>query len=121
MRERLIELLEEARIEALNTMGGLTQSWGERSVDYLLENGVVVLPCWIDDPVFVIPTKENGRKEITPMACLGFYIGEPCNTANCFDEKNKLYQPSFDMFGKSVFLRREEAEKALKERNNATP
>lgn len=88
-------------------------------MDYLLTNNVVVLPCNIGDTVFVIPTKENSRKEITPMICLGFMIGEPCNTANCFDEKNKLYQPSFDMFGKSVFSAKEEAEAAFEKRLNA--
>ncbi len=116
MREKLIELL----IDGHSNSEKSPHYYGEpmsidyqRFADYLLANGIVALPCGIDDPVFVIPTKENGRKEITPMACLGFVIGEPCNVANCFDEKNKLYQPSFDAFGKTVFLTHEEAEAAL--------
>lgn len=110
MRDRLLELLKDAYCEYLIDS---TSNERERIADYLLSNGVVVLPCEIDAPVFVIPTKENGRKEITPMACLGFVISESGNVANCFDEKNKLYQPSFDAFGKTVFLTYKEAEEAL--------
>lgn len=121
MREKLIKLLREAdeicdsqnKCESCVGYGKGNDCERCLEADYLLKNGVVVLPCGIDDPVFVIPTKENSRKEITPMACLGFVIGEPCNVANCFDEKNKLYQPSFDAFGKTVFLTHEEAETAL--------
>lgn len=47
------------------------------------------------------------------MTCLGFLISKSGNVTYCFDEKNRLYQPSFDMFGESVFLTREEAEAAL--------
>lgn len=66
---------------------GATECAYFRDKDRLLE-----LACMVGDPVFVIPTKENGRKEITPMTCLGFYIDKPCNTANCVDEKNKSGQ-----------------------------
>lgn len=111
MRERLIELLKDAYYEYLIDS---TENERARIADYLLKNGVVVLPCGIDDSVFVIPTKENCRKEITPMACLGFVIGNSGSVANCFGEKNKLYQPSFDAFGTTVFLTYEEAEAALK-------
>lgn len=59
------------------------------------------------------PTKENGLLEIAEMRCISFSLGEPNNTANLSNDKNKLYQPSFDEFGKTVFLTREEAEKAF--------
>lgn len=128
MREKLIELIREAdkicdsqkRCEGCVGFGNGNDCVGYLEADYLFKNGVVVLPCKIDDKVFVIPTEENGRKEITLMTCLGFMIGKPCNTANCVDEKNKLYQPSFDKFGKTVFLTKKEAETAL-EAHNATP
>lgn len=112
MREKLIKLLREAdkicdsQNKCENCVGYGKGNDCERCLeaDYMLKNGVVALPCEIDAPVFIIPTKENGRKEITPMACLGFVISESGNVANCFDEKNKLYQPSFDAFGKTVFF-----------------
>lgn len=105
-RERLIELLNV-------DMSGSNGAWDEELAEYLLDNGVVVLPCKLDDTVFVIPTKENNRTEVTPMRCLGFNLGKPYCTASCFDEKNKLYQPSFEQFGKTVFLTEAQAKKAL--------
>lgn len=47
------------------------------------------------------------------MRCIGFSLGEPNDTVNLVNDKNKLYQPSFDKFGKTVFLTKEEAEKTL--------
>lgn len=119
-RERLVELLKNAKKYATSTMAHLNIdeaidiSYDDLQADYLLENGVVVLPCRLGDKVFVVPTVENKRTEITPMECLGFSISRPCNVVCCFDDKNKLYQPSFEKFGKTVFLTREEAEQALK-------
>lgn len=115
MRERLIELIANA-----DNAYNVPMNKSEFVADFLLANGVVALPCEIDDTVFVIPTKENGRKEITLMACLGFVISTSGNVTNCFDKKNKLYQSSFDAFGKTVFLTHKEAEAAL-EASNATP
>lgn len=44
-RERLIELLEQARNEARGTIGSMNKGFGEWYADYLLANGVVILPC----------------------------------------------------------------------------
>jgi hypothetical protein len=109
MRERLIKLLEEAdEYPAYQSYEGFA--------DYLLNNGVVVLPCPIDTHIYVVPTQENGLTEITEMVVRGFAIGRPRNVANCFRTRgtSALFQPSFEQFGKTVFLTREEAEKALK-------
>lgn len=74
-------------------------------------------PCKLNEHVFIIPTNENHFEEITEMKVIGFAIGEPCNVANCFRIKgtSALFQPSFDEFGKTVFLTREAAERALEE------
>lgn len=89
-REKLIELIIDGHAKSEE----LPHYYGEpmrvnypQFADYLLANGVVVLPCKSGNTVYVIPTKENQRKEITPMKCLGFAIGEPNNTANLFDKK----------------------------------
>lgn len=110
MREKLIELLIDLDMLSCDKMRRCDI---ERHADYLLENSVVVLPCKAEDAIFVIPTKENKLTEITEMRCLGFSLGEPNDTVNLSTDKNKLYQPSFDKFGKTVFLTKEEAEKVL--------
>lgn len=124
MREKLIELI--SRYDFDSTQCNLCNRADEECLkcgseclaDYLLQNGVVVLPCKVGDTVFVIPTKENCLLEIAEMRCIGFSLGEPNNTANLANDKNKLYQPSFDEFGKTVFISKEEAEKALERRKN---
>ena len=70
------------------------------------EDGFVVqLPCNVKETVFVIPTKENGLKEITEMVCLGYSIGAPGNTVTLFSKNRlnksvpKMYQPSVASFG----------------------
>lgn len=78
----------------------------------------VELPCKFLQKCFVIPTSENKLPDITEMECIGFALSNGSYNANLITDKNKLYQPCFGAFGKTVFLRREEAEKALKEREN---
>ncbi|MEE1011199.1 MAG: hypothetical protein U0L11_04080 [Acutalibacteraceae bacterium] len=76
----------------------------------------IELPCKFLQKCFVIPTIENRLNEITEMKCIGFAVSNDSHNANLITDKNKLYQPCFGAFGKTVFLTRKEAEKALKER-----
>ena len=84
--------------------------------DYLLEHGVIVPPCKFLSKCYVLPTRNNNLSDITETKCLGFILSQDSYNANLVTEKNKLYQPCFGAFGETVFLTREEAEKALKER-----
>ncbi len=52
-RERLIELLLEVDY-ALDKDGRGARDSAEYIADYLLENGVIVLPCKVGDTVYVI-------------------------------------------------------------------
>ena len=106
MRERLIKLIESARYWGSGTSAEIA--------DHLLANGVIVLPCEFLKRVFVIPTIENGLSDITEMKCIGFTQSFDSYVANLTTDKNKIYQPCFGKFGKTVFLTKEEAEQALK-------
>lgn len=79
-------------------------------------NRFVELPCEFLRKCFVIPTAENKLSDITEMECIGFALSNGNYNANLITDKNKLYQPCFGTFGKTVFLTREVAEQALKER-----
>lgn len=116
MRDRLIDEIVSADI----SLFGTDKPYPEVCADHLIAKGVILPPCKLHDKVFVIPTKENGLDVITEMKVLGFSISDPENVANCFRIRrtSALFQPSFDQFGKTVFLTREEAEKALKESKN---
>lgn len=96
MRDRLIELIKQAKKQTKNANCDI-----ERNMifaDYLLENGVIVLPqtvYWYD---------------------MGGNLKEATVKNKFFAElKNGFeYDVSYDEIGKTVFLTREEAEQALK-------
>ena len=46
------------------------------------------------------------------MKCIGFSLSHDLYNANLITEKNKLFQPSFGEFGKTVFLSMEAAKTA---------
>lgn len=108
MRDRLIELLCG---HYMNTI-----SDAEDVADYLLANGVIVLPCNIGDTVY------DAREYIYGVPCPEIYEMKSDDINIEKDNKSGEYRfiyddayISFDEFGKGLFLTREEAEQALKE------
>ena len=111
MRDKLIEILRKPIFphELVDPT--------EAVADYLLDNGVIVLPCKVGDTVWCI----------SPLLCIyreRDMCAEYCEGFNslCEDyEGGKLIVLSrftlsmLDDIGKTVFLTKEEAEAALKE------
>ena len=105
MRDRLIELLEDTLKEWECDVSDKTIS---EIAEHLIDNGVIVPPCKVGDTIYYLPKHlkdwlyddvEDIRIEkdgFCIKTVAGFY----------FDEGD---------FGKTVFLTREEAGKALKE------
>ena len=95
-RERLIELTRGAKKHTKNANSDL-----ERNMifaEYLLEHGVIVLPCKVGDTLYC----ESAIKgHIT-------YLKAP-DLEWIFENR--------EIFGKEIFPTREEAERALKERD----
>ena len=92
-RERLTALLMAGAGDCLGKGGALNCS---RLADYLLEHGVTVLPCKVGDTLYC----ESAIKgHIT-------YLKAP-DLEWIFENR--------EIFGKEIFLTREEAERALKE------
>lgn len=108
-RERLIELCKKANKEWLEKdyNGGTKKSISTYVADYLLSSGVIVPPCKVGDKVYVfaneIRQKEIQKIEIGKNGYMALVFG-----TTIYDNINQI--------GKTVFLTREEAEKALKER-----
>ena len=111
MRDRLIELLEQAesicdeRSTCFNCVG-----YGKGRecklhlyADYLLANGVIVPPCKVGDTVYCI-IKEHVPDDDYRMSWH--------NETNILERKFTLSM--IELFGKTVFLTKEEAERALK-------
>ena len=122
MRDRLVEMLQKRSCFYNKCKGNcckcdyvpIADVDFDNLADYLLANGVIVPPCKFLQRVYVIPTIENRLSDVTEMKCIGFTLSHDAYCVNLMNEKNKLYQPAFGRFGKTVFLTREEAERALK-------
>ena len=110
MRDRLIELIKNAPRN--------TRAFYDQFADYLLENGVIVLPCKVSDTLYDIgeffdgtPCPEKYRLRADYITLYDKYPDrkekEPWFTIDGMDYK-------FSDFGKTVFLTRKEAEQALK-------
>ena len=125
-RERLVELLNEATfgVNKHTLADHLEKETIERVADYLLANNVVVLPCKVGDTVHsfsadfgVVLPYLVGTLNIGYMGKSGVYYSYE---ANCSDPEIDELLDEIDFesedIGKTVFLSREEAENALKER-----
>ena len=95
-RERLTALLMAGAGDCLGKGGALNCS---RLADYLLEHGVIVLPCKAGD---TLQCESAIKGHIT-------YLKAP-DLEWIFENR--------EIFGKDIFITREEAERALKEREN---
>ena len=113
MRDRLSNMIQ-------NAVNGCAKYWADVIADHLLAEGVIVPPCKVGQTVFYL-TSIDTEKELNVREIFQGYV-----VANAYDGKsiwlsvkytNGLfyYHDSKD-FGKTVFLTKEEAEKALAER-----
>ena len=108
-RERLIELLKKAPYcaNAITLSDKHKDSILGEIADYLLENGVVVLPCKVGDMVYIF---ERGNY-IIPLCGQGKPHWE-IKIEKC---SFKYWLLDNHKFGENMFFTREEAEKALEE------
>lgn len=103
MRERLIELIQDS-------VDGCARHWAEVIADYLLENDVIVPPCKVGDKMYF-----DGKHFASH--CAGEIMERRVDViltevwATFRGEVDLSFY--FEDFGKTVFLTREEAEKAL--------
>lgn len=110
MRDRLVELIKQAKQSTKNANCDL-----ERNLlfaDSLIENGVIVPPCKVGDTVWFNTFKKNAT------VCVGIqpHIVDRIDVICVCDTKNLIETNIRDWeFGKTVFLTKEQAEKALKE------
>ena len=96
-RERLKELISQVQY-----MGGLEC----KLADHLLSNGVIVPPCKVGDKIYWY--NMGGEIVEADVRKIMYAARHP----HGFE-----YDIGFEDFGKTVFLTKEEAEKALKERS----
>ena len=117
-RERLIDLMIEAK-RTEPEIGSFT----DYLADYLLEHGVIVPPCKVSDTVWWVTEIVDENCEEKPNILLGeiasFSMQKEGLWAFCrYVGGLTFWHLVSDDFGKTVFLTRKEAERALKEREN---
>lgn len=111
-RDRIAEIIRNANM----TANPLSQ-FGYAEADALLANGFILLPCKVGDKVYLSEWWNSNKWEKQPCPIERrvryFSIDDDGIYAHLKDGCiNVKY------FGKTVFLTREEAEKALREKNN---
>lgn len=111
-RERLIELIRFGYGKGRANEN--VKQVEETIADYLLANGVIVLPCKVGDMVYGIEEKGICEIEIESIHCWCSGIWK-CNGWSGKSKYRVGYEFSFDDIGKTVFLTKEEARKALEE------
>lgn len=106
MRERLIELLDGKSID--------TQVDVEYVADYLLANGVVVLPCKVGDTVYYIGGIHHS---LVKSAIVEEIIMNSNGVSDLLvtSENNVVFENSIEIF----YFTKEEAERALKPKNTS--
>lgn len=121
-RDRLIEMLIEAEAMCDNTLDCEDCKYehsgkckNELTADHLLANGVIVPPCKVGDKVYMLVTRKTHSVE--------FEKGKRMlrvDNQHTFIKQTHLTKLNFfkvlDDFGKTIFLTKEEAEQALKDR-----
>lgn len=119
MRDRLIELMKKTVVGMERGHKVVAETiWlpsvFETMADNLLANGVIVPSCKVGDKVFFIVDMRQHK-------AFNNFVREDTITKIGVTTKGILHERGIDFadFGKTVFLTREEAEKALAEREGA--
>ena len=110
MRDRLMELIDRSKSFESRGLELL-----ENQADYLLENGVIVLPCKPGAEIYFAGI-ESG--EILKGKLIKFSFEEDHIWFNCQYSHWLAYWHPIEDFGVRVFVTREEAEQAMKEQSN---
>ena len=125
-RDRLIELLKKADQKCADTLcencpvvGNGENCLDHLIADHLLANGVIVPPCKVGDWLWVVKkdyVSECFRVDGFDDRNLVMYMQDNEHNLSLVYKGIKICRVPFNEIGKTVFLTKEEAEKALKER-----
>lgn len=113
-RERLTALLMAGAGDFISKNGALNCT---KLADYLLANGVIVPPCKVGDRVYTTYHCSVSSYQVIELVMNDFLWAKLYNPDYSTEYKTELVCLDFS-FNEFVFLTREEAEQALKEREN---
>ena len=118
MRDRLVELLKGAEKKVMEKVSAplSLDEWIGIYADHLLANGVIVLPCKVGDTVWLIESLNWQRTEWGIGEGKVSMIQQKADKSWKFrvTKNHSVQDYTTGSIGKTVFLTREEAERALK-------
>lgn len=107
MLDRLTKLIKEAQERYI---------YAEEQAQYLIDNGVIVPPCKVGGTVYEVSRYYTGTWEIFECKVDEITTYEKHMFIRMKAKGNFEFAEEVSQIGKTVFLTREEAERALKER-----
>ena len=117
-RERLIDLIKQKQDGGTKYGDHIlheTKCSNAELADFLLENGVISLPCKLYDTVYLIV---KGKAEVFEATVRRFSINQKCELIIVIEHKEdgwfKTGNYKWSSFGKWVFLNKKEAERKLR-------
>ena len=121
MRDRLADLINEAKDEypAIPTVNCCKPTFAYYLADRLLAEGAILPPCKVGDTVFIIDEGDEGSEPYVldvVITAYGYDVSGFWATLNLPLGLKMSAHFGERMFGKTVFLTREEAEQALNEK-----
>lgn len=112
MRDRLIGLIKGSS-EYICDSAALI----ERLADHLLANGVIVPPCKVGQTVYAVSNYYGGEWQIYECRVDNFTVYEKNTFMSISNPEGYNFGANICEIGKTVFITKEEAEKALAERS----
>lgn len=98
----------------MDSVGGCARNWAEVIADHLIANGVIVPPCKVGQRVYSISADKVTEYSVVAVTLLMTYSIKRIEF-QIQNLRGAIIPLYFEEIGKTVFLSREEAEKALKE------
>lgn len=107
----------EARIAADENYSERNYTENNNCSNFKDRNRFVELPCKVGDTVYYLQQQYSNKWSIIPVTVSEFQI-DRWQRIYCVEERQNTQMFYFDDIGKTVFLTREEAEKALEGHKN---
>ena len=120
MRDRLVPIVKDSLMKHI----GKSCNLAENIVDDLIENGVIIPPCKVHDTVYYLNTmyhmalKKNKVYEAKVVRIVTTYLGTCLVIHIRSDDGGCCEIPDIKDWGKTIFLKKEEAEKAKEGADN---
>lgn len=111
MRDKLVELLKDS--QSLDVLHDEYNEWN-KAADYLIENGITILPCKPGDIVYLTP-RYNGKPTGAIVADKVQMIGITSRGVYITTINNR----DFHVLGYGIYLSKEEATEELKKESEA--